>query len=77
MQLRAARALVGLSQQELAERSSVGIATIKRIEASGHGLTGTARVLARLLKTLEVEGVVFISNDGALGPGVRLKHPLE
>ncbi len=47
-QIRAARALIGMSQQELAARSSVGLATIKRIEAVGSDITGTAKTLVKI-----------------------------
>lgn len=71
-QIRAARALVGLSQQSLAESSGVGLATIKRIEASGHQVSGNARTLQRLQVALESHGVRFLDADKDAGPGVRL-----
>ena len=75
-QIRAARALLRLSQHELADRSSVGLATIKRIEAAGSRLTGTAQTLARLQLALQSAGIVFIEQNDAQGPGVRLRDPL-
>lgn len=77
LQIRAARALIGMSQAELSERSAVGLATIKRIEASGSDLTGTAKTLHRLQKALEVAGIEFIEQNASHGPGVRLAKPLE
>jgi transcriptional regulator with XRE-family HTH domain len=76
IQIRAARALLDLSQQELAERSGVGLATIKRIEAAGGELAGTAKTLFRIQKALEAAGVVFLEETDAHGPGVRLRKPL-
>jgi transcriptional regulator with XRE-family HTH domain len=76
IQIRAARALLDMSQQELAQRSAVGLATIKRIEAAGRELAGTAQTLFRIQKALEAAGVVFIEATDAHGPGVRLKRPL-
>ena len=76
VQIRAARALLDWSQQELAERSAVGLATIKRIEAAGRELAGTAKTLFRIQKALEAPGVVFIDETDEHGPGVRLKRPL-
>ncbi|MBL8564818.1 MAG: helix-turn-helix transcriptional regulator [Hyphomicrobiaceae bacterium] len=76
-QIRAARALLGMSQQELALRSEVGLATLKRIEAAGLELTGTARTLFRIQKALEAAGVVIIEQTKAEGPGVRLASPVE
>ena len=76
VQIRAARALLDWSQQELAERCAVGLATIKRIEAAGSELSGTAKTLFRIQKALEAAGVVFLEETDAQGPGVRLKRPL-
>lgn len=76
VQIRAARVLLGLSQQEVAELSNVGLATIKRVEAAGSELTGTAQTMGRIQRALEAKGVVFIAQDDKQGPGVRLKEPL-
>jgi len=76
IQVRAARVLLGLSQQELAERSGVGLATLKRIEAARSELTGTAQTMARIQRALEAAGIIFIDQDGSNGPGVRLRQPL-
>jgi transcriptional regulator with XRE-family HTH domain len=75
-QIRAARALVGLSQREVAERASVGIATIRRIEAAVDEITGTAQTLSRIQKALQAAGIIFIDQDEDHGPGVRLRKPL-
>jgi transcriptional regulator with XRE-family HTH domain len=75
-QIRAARALIGMSQQELAQRSSVGLATIKRIEAVGSEITGTAKTLVKIQKALESAGIRFIEEADGAGPGLRLVRPL-
>lgn len=77
LQIRAARALIGMSQHELAQRSEVGLATVKRIEAAGSDLSGTARTLHRIQKALEAAGVEFIDGSASHGPGVRLSQPLD
>jgi transcriptional regulator with XRE-family HTH domain len=76
IQIRAARALLNLSQQELARRASIGVGTIKRIEAAREALTGTAQTLSRIQKALEAAGITFIDQDEQRGPGVRLRKPL-
>lgn len=76
IQIRASRILLGLSQQELAKLSGVGLATIKRVEAAGSELTGTAQTMARIQRALEAKGIIFIDQDDK-GPGVRLKKPLR
>ena len=75
LQIRAARVLLKLSQGELAERSRIGLATLKRVEAAGDELTGTAQTMARIQRALEAAGIVFIDQDEKHGPGVRLKKP--
>ena len=77
LQIRAARVLLGLSQQELAELSNVGLATIKRVEAAGSELTGTAQTMGRIQRALESQGIEFIDQDEKKGPGVRLRKPLR
>ena len=71
-QLRAARALVGWSQPELAERSGVGLATIRRMEGARGLPKSAAENVWRVQKALEDAGVVFIDENGG-GPGVRLR----
>lgn len=69
-QIRAARALLGWSQQELADRAVISVAAMKRLEA-GSGDPRVSTVLA--VKTaLENGGVEFIAPAGGKGPGVRL-----
>ncbi len=75
-QLRAARSLIGWSQNELANASGVAIATIKRMEG-GRGLAKTAAENGwKVQKALEDAGVVFIDQSEDSGPGVRLKDPI-
>jgi transcriptional regulator with XRE-family HTH domain len=72
-QIRAARALLGLGQVELAELAELGINTVKRVELSEE-VTGSARTLWKIQTALEWAGVEFIPADETKGPGVRLKH---
>jgi len=76
-QIRAARALLGLSQAQLAERAEVGLATVQRVERADEGIRGTARSLLKLQLTLEELGVVFIAKDDGAGYGVRLRTPRD
>ncbi|MDP1605022.1 MAG: helix-turn-helix domain-containing protein [Legionella sp.] len=76
MQIRAARVLLGLSQADLAARASIGLGTVKRIEAARVELTGTVQTLSRIKKALEAAGIAFIEQDEQQGPGVRLRKPL-
>ncbi len=72
-QLRAARALLGLSQAELAKRAGLGHATVRRIEQSEGEIRGTARTVQKLQVTLEELGIIFIAKDDEHGYGVRLR----
>jgi transcriptional regulator with XRE-family HTH domain len=71
-QIRAARALLNISQAELAGSASVSAATVKRLEASSE-IRGTAESLWKVEKALETLGVEFIPAEGERGPGVRLR----
>jgi len=71
-QLRGARAMLGITQAELARRSRVSLPTIKRLELGKGALGAHASTLANLQRALEAAGVDFIAEDGG-GPGVRLK----
>ena len=73
-QLRAARALLRWSAQELANASKVGVATIRRVEVIEGEIPVTSANEAALRKALEAAGVVFIDENGG-GPGVRLRKP--
>lgn len=75
-QLRAARALLGIDQRQLAEMAGVSVPTIQRMETSAHVVRGNVDSLMRLLAALDVAGIDVI-NEGAVseggGRGVRLK----
>ena len=70
-QIRAARALLGIGQIELAQMAAVGSSTVKRIELAEE-VTGSAKTLWKLQEALEKAGVEFIPADEHKGPGVRL-----
>ena len=71
-QIRAARALIRWSAQQLADASAVGVTTIRRAE-----LTASETKLTRVndqavRRALEAAGVEFIDAEAG-GPGVRLR----
>jgi transcriptional regulator with XRE-family HTH domain len=70
-QLRAARALTGLSQAEVAEAAGVSIPTLKRAEAGGP-IKVAEDTIGAIAKALEKAGVEFIAENGG-GAGVRMK----
>jgi transcriptional regulator with XRE-family HTH domain len=75
-QLRAARALVGMDQKDLAAASGLSLPTIQRMEASEGVIRGNVDSLMKLIAALEGAGVELI-NEGAVsesgGRGIRLK----
>lgn len=72
-QIRAARALLRWTADDLAQRSKVGLSTIKRTEAATGPMRLTAANAQALRQSLEAGGVEFIPEDDANGPGVRLR----
>jgi len=77
-QLRAARALLGIDQRELAQRSSLSLPTIQRMEASEGVIRGNVDSLMKLVEALSVAGIELIADGAASsagGRGVRLKSP--
>jgi transcriptional regulator with XRE-family HTH domain len=72
-QIRAARALLGIGQEELSRLAQVGINTVKRVEQSVE-LAGSVRTRWKIQTALEDAGVEFISADETSGPGVRFRH---
>ena len=71
-QIAAARALVGLSQAELARNSNISVPTLKRMEASEGTASGLTNNVAAVRAALEGAGIIFIDQNGN-GPGVRLR----
>src|SRR6202051_147582 len=76
-QFRAARALAGIDQRALAEKSGLSVPTIQRMEASGGVIRGNVDSLMKLIGALEEFGIVLIG-EGMPSPtggrGVRLKN---
>ncbi len=73
-QIKAARALLAWSQEQLATAAAVSIPTIKRLEAHDGPLGGRSETEAKIRAALEGAGVQFIDENGG-GPGVRLRKP--
>jgi transcriptional regulator with XRE-family HTH domain len=71
-QIRAARALLKWTAQELADSSGVAISTIKRLELMPGVPSGQVRILAAIQSALEGAGIEFIGSPED-APGVRLR----
>ena len=77
-QLRAARALLGIDQRDLADMSDLSAPTIQRMEASDGVIRGNVDSLMKLVAALDAAGIELIGEGTASpggGRGVRLKSP--
>ena len=77
-QMRAARALLGIDQKQLAEMSGVSLPTIQRMEASEGVVRCIVDTLIKVIEALDEAGVALIGDNAASsegGRGVRLKSP--
>ena len=71
-QVKAARALLGWSQADLAQRSGVSEPTIARLESAQGELGGREGTGKKIRRAIEAAGIEFIDENGG-GPGVRLR----
>jgi hypothetical protein len=69
-QIRAARALLHWSAEDLARESAVGLATIRRAENSPNETSMNVPNDLAVRRALETAGIEFIDENGG-GPGVR------
>ena len=74
-QVRAARALIGWSQAELADAAGVPLSIVDRFE-TGQPESIPAEAVASMRAALESAGVAFIPKNGG-GAGVRLRKGRE
>ena len=69
-QIKAARALLGITSMKLAEMSGVAFTTIVRIESSDGIPSGQVKTLSAVQRALEDAGIEFIGTPES-GAGVR------
>ena len=71
-QIKAARALLSWKGQDLADKSGVGVATLRRYEAQD-GMPNANKFVIKAIKTcLEEAGIIF-SGDPLTDPGIKLR----
>lgn len=78
VQMRAARAMLGIDQRALAEMAGVSLPTIQRMESSKGNVRGVVSTLTKIVDALDAAGIELIGNDQpsqGRGRGVRLKEP--
>jgi transcriptional regulator with XRE-family HTH domain len=76
-QMRAARALLGIDQRQLAELSGVSLPTIQRMEASEGNVRGVVDTLSKVVEAFAAAGVELIGENAeslGRGRGVRFKQ---
>src|ERR1700731_2632391 len=74
-QLKAARALAGVDQQQVADSAGVNVNTIRNMEARGtEPITSSAVTVRNVQIALEALGIEFLNHAR---PGVRLSIPSE
>jgi transcriptional regulator with XRE-family HTH domain len=72
-QLKAARALAGVDQQQIADSAGVSVNTIRNMEARGaEPITSSAVTVRHVQVALEALGIEFLNHAR---PGVRLSVP--
>jgi hypothetical protein len=64
-QIKAARALLGWSQEDAANFSGVSVPTIKRLEATDGPIGGRASTGERIKDAMEAAGIAFIEETAA------------
>ncbi len=75
-QMRAARALLGIDQQTLADLADVSLPTIQRMEASQGNVRGVVETLTKVVQAFDDAGIELIGENAAshgVGRGVRFK----
>jgi transcriptional regulator with XRE-family HTH domain len=75
--MRAARALLGIDQQTLADLSGVSVPTIQRMEASQGNVRGVVDTLTKVIAAFNHAGIELIGEgvrSEAGGRGVRLRQ---
>lgn len=79
-QMRAARALLGLDQRQLAELAGLSLPTIQRMEASDGQVRGVVDTLVKVITALESAGIELLGENApsiGVGRGVRLREAVS
>jgi transcriptional regulator with XRE-family HTH domain len=77
-QMRAARALLGIDQRQLADLAGISLPTVQRMEASDGNVRGVVDTLTKVVEALDRAGIELIGDNAISqggGRGVRFKRP--
>jgi len=69
-ELKAARAVVGWEQTDLAKKAGVAISTVRRMESFDGEVEASTSTLSLVQRALQKAGVEFLNHER---PGVRMK----
>ena len=75
-QMRAARALLGLDQRQMAQLAGLSLPTIQRMESSDGQVRGVVDTLVKVITALEGAGIELLGENApstGVGRGVRLR----
>lgn len=76
-QMRAARALLGFDQRQLAELAGLSLPTIQRMESSDGQVRGIVDTLVKVITAIEGAGIELVGENAlstGAGRGVRLRE---
>ena len=73
-QIRAARALLGMRQDQLAKAAKIGLATLQRIEQTDGLVQANFSTVLKIQGALERAGIQFTDEDGQVGVRVEKKR---
>ena len=79
-QIRAARALLGIDQRQLAKMAGFSVPTIQRMKSRDANVHGVIDTLTKLVEALDRAGIELIGENAVSsggGRGVRLRTPRE
>ena len=79
-QMRAARALLDIDQQKLADLAGVSLPTIQRMEASTGNMRGIIDTLMKVVDAFDKAGIELIgerATSSGRGRGVRMKTSIH
>ena len=74
-QIRAARMLLGITAQDLAEMAGVSVPTMQRMDSARGTASGRHETVEKVRTALEAQGIQFLDEgDTSRGRGVALKR---
>lgn len=74
-QIRAARMLLGITAQELAELAGVSVPTIQRMDSAKGTVSGRHDTVEKVRRALKAQGIQFLeAGDTSKGRGVVLRR---